>query len=280
MIKKYPFFKRLVLSFYSKELYAHIGRNEIGKPGIKYIFFMLCIFWIPEMVKMQVSLSRSINDELPVFVEKLPNITIKNGVASMDKASPYIIKDDKTGEDLMIFDMSGEYTSLEGTEAKLLLTDTRFIYEKDGVETREYSLRTINDFEVTHDLILGWAKLFNYLWIICYIFIIPFALMYRMLQVLIYSLAGLIFQTILGTRLSFQSIYRLCAVAITPAFILDKLLGYFDIDFSGFSFLCFAISLGYLYFAMSANKPTEEELFPPPPPEFRTDDGSGNSGIQ
>ncbi len=253
----YPFFKKIIHSFYLKDLYVFSRINEKNKIGFKYLFFLLSIFWIPEMVKMQIGMSRFINNELPSVVDKLPVVTIKNGVASFDKSSPYIMKDDETGKDIMIFDESGTFTSLEGTEAKILLTDTKLIYEKSAMETREYSLSNINDFTLTHEKILSWAGWGNYLTILFYIFIIPFALLYRAFQVLIYSLIGLIFQAILGTKYSFQTIYRLSIIAITPAFIIDKLLGYFEVTFSGWAFICLIISLAYLYFGLLANKENE-----------------------
>ncbi len=271
----YPFFKKLIHSFYSKELYAFVGRQNTSGIGIKYLFFLLCIFWIPEMVKLHVSISDSIKNELPVFLEKFPVITIKNGVTSIDKPSPYIIKDDETGNDLMIFDMSGENTSLENTEAQLLLTASTFIYRKSAMETREYDLSNINDFSLTHEKIRSWAEIGNYISILLYLLIIPCALLYRMFLVLIYSLVGLIIQAILQTKYSFGKIYHLAVIAITPAFVADKLLGYFDIDFFGWSLLCFMISIGYLFFALKSNKDADQLSSS----EFGTNDGSSNSSI-
>jgi len=135
-------------------------------------------------------------------------------------------------------------------------------------------LSAIDEFTLTHEKILSWAEWGNYISIFLYLLIIPFAFMYRAFVVLIYSLFGLIIQAILQTKLPFQSIYRLCCVAITPAFVLDKVLEYFDIDFPGFSFICFVISMAYLFFAMQSNK--DEPL---PSPEFGADNGGGNSGI-
>ena len=218
---------------------------------------------------MQIQFSDFITTELPIFIEKIPNIEIRNGVASFDKPSPHIITDDETGKEIMIFDTTGKFSSLDGLEAQILLTQTKLIYRKNTMETREYDLSSISEFQLTQKKILSWAQWGKYLSYLLYLVIIPFALLYRAFQVLIYSLIGLIFQAILQTHLSFQTIYRLCIIAITPAFIADKLLGYFDLDFSGWSFICLLISLSFLYFAMLANKNDEnsEQL---PPSELRT----------
>jgi Protein of unknown function (DUF1189) len=268
---KYPFFKKIIQSFYSTELYVFVGKSEINKSGFKYLFILLSIFWIPEIIKMQIQFSDFINTELPVFIERLPNIEIKDGVASFDKPSPYVISDDETGKEIMIFDTTGKFTSLDGLEAQILLTQTKLIYRENSMETREYDLSSISEFQLTHEKILSWAQWGKYLSYLLYLVIIPFAFLYRAFQVLIYSLIGLIFQAILQTHLSFQTIYRLCIIAITPAFIADKLLGYFDLDFSGWSFICLLISLSFLYFAMLANK-NDANSEPLPPSELGAND--------
>ncbi|MCW3101706.1 MAG: hypothetical protein JWO09_146 [Bacteroidetes bacterium] len=250
---KYPFFKKIIHSFYNKDVYIHTGKVEINRLGFRYLLLLLALFWIPEIIKVHVKLLTFINVELPVFVERLPVVEIHNGVASFDRPSPYILKDDK-GKDAIIFDDSGQYTSLENTEAQMLVTGTRLIYIKDKFETREYSFSNISDFSLTHEKILSWASWGKVISIFLYLLIVPCMFLYRITQALVYSLVGLIFQAILGTQLSFQAIYRLTILAITPAFVINKLLGYFDIDFTGWSFLCMAISLGYLFFGMKANR--------------------------
>lgn len=221
---------------------------------MRYLLLLLAVCWIPEIVKMQVSLSASIQNDLPPFVERLPNININNGVVSFDKPSPYIINDDKTGRPIIIFDTSGKYTSLEGQEAQLLLTESKFIYRKDRFETREYDLSNVPEFSLTHERILSWASWGNYAFIFLYLLIIPCAFLYRAFQGLIYALIGLIIQAILQTKYSFCTIYRLTLLAITPALILDKVLGFFKVDFTGWSLICLVISLAYLYFGMLAGK--------------------------
>lgn len=261
---KYPFFKKIILSFYSTELYVFVGKSEINKSGLKYLFLLLTIFWIPEIIKMQVNISDFINAKLPVFIENFPNIEIKNGIVSFDKTSPYIVLDDKTKKEMMIFDTTGKFISLDGLEAQMLLTQSKFIFRKNDMETREYDLSNINEFQITHEKILSWAQWGRNLSYLLYLLIIPLAFIYRAFQTLIYSLIGLIFQAILHTHLSFRTIYRLSIIAITPAFISDKLLGYFDLDFTGWSFICLLISLSFLYFAMLANKnDANSEQLPP-----------------
>ncbi|MCW3085212.1 MAG: hypothetical protein JWP12_2578 [Bacteroidetes bacterium] len=275
----YPFYKRFILAFYSKDLYAFVGRSEKNKSGFLYLFIMILLLWIPMMVKMQLQISNSIANDLPSFVEKLPVVTIKNGLASFDKPSPYIIRDDATGKDMFIFDTSGKYTSLAGTDAQFLLTGTHVVYIENKMQTKEYSLSKIDDFTLTHEKIYSWAAIGNFLCIFLYIVIVPAILAYRSFQALIYALIGLIIQSILQTQYPFQTIYRLTILAITPAFVLSKILDLFGIDFTGWWLLCIVISIAYLYFGLKATKEADDAAALSSA-EFGTDYGSGNSGIQ
>lgn len=254
-----------------------MGRVETKKSGLTYMFLLLCLFWIPAMIKEQLELNVSLSSGVPAFVSQFPNITITDGVVSIDKPSPYIIKDDKTGKDLIIFDTSGEVNSLEGSDAQILVTDSRFIYKENAIQTKEYSLATVKDFTLTREKIISWAEWLKYFFVLAYFIIVPLAFAYRAFLGLIYGLFGLIIQAIVQTKLSFQDIYRLAILAMTPAFILDKLFDYFGFGFSGWSLLCFAISMAYLFFAMRSIKEADELSLSSP--ELGADNGSGNGGI-
>ena len=253
-MNSYPFFKKIFHSFYNKNVYTYCAKMETDKIGLLYLLLMIAIFWIPLMTKVHVGISTFVETELPQVVQKFPVVEIHDGVASFDKPSPYIMKDEKTGEDVAIFDDSGEYTSLENTTAKVLVTDRKVIVRKNAFENQEYTLAQIKDFTLTHEKILSWASKAKYISILMYLIIIPCIFLYRAFQALIYSLIGLIFQAILETKFSFQTIYRLAILSITPAFIVDKILACFDLEFTGWTFLCMVISLTYLFFALKANK--------------------------
>lgn len=257
---KYPFFKKIIHSFYNKEVYIHTAKAELNSIGFKYLLILVSLLWIPEIVKIHVGIVSFINNELPSSLEKLPVIEIHDGVASFDKPSPYIIKDEKTGKVDAIFDDSGKYTSLENTTAQILVTDSKVIIRKNSIENQEYTLSQVKDFSLTHEKILSWANWGKYISILLYLLIIPCAFLFRAFVALIYTLIGLIFQAILNTGYSFQTIYRLAILAFTPAYILDKFLGYFDLDFPGLSFLCLAISLTYLYLGMKWTKEESKNL--------------------
>jgi hypothetical protein len=257
---RFPFYKKIIHSFYDKNVYIYSAKMETHKIGFKYLLILLCLFWLPMIIKFHVGIANFVAYELPPVIDKFPVVEIHDGVASFDKPSPYVMKNEKTGEVEAIFDDSGEYTSLENTTADVLVTDTKVILKKNSFQTQEYSLAQIKDFSLTHEKILSWASYAKYISFLMYLIIVPCMFLYRAFLALIYTLIGLIFQAILETKFSFQTIYRLAILAFTPAFVIDKLLGYFDLDFRGLGLLCAAISLTYLFFALKWNKEDTQNL--------------------
>jgi hypothetical protein len=80
---------------------------------------------------------------------------------------------------------------------------------------------------------------------------------YRVLQVLLYSLAGLLLVRAFGARMSYGAILNVTAVAIMPAVIVKCLLMALSITLPFAWLLLFAISMGFLAFAIKVCAPAE-----------------------
>src|SRR5687768_15029809 len=138
-MKRYHILAPLVLSFYSKGLYQDVGRNWRGKAFL-YLLLLIAICWIPGLIQMQADLAKWVDGEGSALVQQMPRITITNGEASTDVETPYFIKDPKTGKPVIIIDLTGQFTSLKGSEAMVLLTQKQFMVRKNERETRVYDL--------------------------------------------------------------------------------------------------------------------------------------------
>jgi hypothetical protein len=258
-MKKNNYFKNIFQSFFSTNLYVNVATKQQKSIGFVYLIILITICWIPVIIKTQVQLSTFVNQELPLVAQQFPTIEIKNGVVNFDKESPIIIKDEKTGDAVFIFDNTGEYTSLSNTSAKLLLTANKLIYKQSSIENREYDLSSISNFTLSPEKILRWAKLLNYTFILMFIGIIPLAFVYRMFVALLFTLIALLLQAILKTQLSFQSLYRSTIYCITPAYIVDKLFMLFEVSFPGWSIIYFIIVTSFILFALLAVKNDAEQ---------------------
>jgi hypothetical protein len=244
------------MSFYSKSLYQDVGRNWKGISFV-YLLSLLALCWIPGMVQLHSDFYDYVTNTAPDIVEQFPPVTISNGEASIDEPEPYFIKDPEYGA-VMIIDTTGQFTSLNDTEARALLMKTKFIIRESETATRIFDLSQVNDFVVDQSLINGWLEILrNWLAIVIYPFAVLFSFVYRVIQALLYAAIGILMAKMMRATLSFQSLLSLAIVAITPAVLLGTVLNYMYMGGPFWNLVCFAISMGFLFYAVKANSEGE-----------------------
>lgn len=253
-MKRYSLLHALYLSCSSGDLYRDVRTNWKGT-GFLYLLLLLAITWAPVMVKLHWSTGEEIRLEAPKFVDQVPQITIVKGVVSIDRPVPYAISDPDTNAPFLIIDTAGTITSIEQTAAPLLLTKDKLVYRKPNkAETRIYDLSAIEEFTADRDRVNGWVQTFGkYFAIIAYPFALAGSFAYRVLQILLYAAIGLLFVKMLRAKLDYPAVLRLASVSITPVIILSTVRTLANVTIPFFWFLCFAIAMGYLFFAVKAN---------------------------
>jgi len=251
-LKRYSFFHIPVLSFFSKSFYVDIGRNWKGL-NFFYLLLLLAICWIPIMFVMQQGLNDFVENETPVYIEQVPEITFKDGKVSIKEPEPYYIKDPDSGKAMVIIDTTGEIKSLDDTEAFVLLTEDKVMSIKSEFESNTYDLSTIQEsFTVDSDKITSWLDSFRkYIMFILYPFALVGSYVYRIVQVLIYAAIGLVFAKGCKVELSYGTLIRLAVAAVTPCIILGTIFSVIGLSIPGVFFL--AAALGYLFFAVYSN---------------------------
>lgn len=150
---KYIYLKAIYLSFFSKDLYRNVLQSWKGL-GLKYLL-MLSFF---AALIMSVNLLRVLNsfnaeeiadkvttklfenpdltfeqnlNRILDVVSQVPSLMVKNSELSISEKEPYFIKDPVSGKNWVIFDTTGGYTSLEGTDAFLLVTKNSTISKNE-----------------------------------------------------------------------------------------------------------------------------------------------------
>ena len=267
-MRKFGLLHPLVLAFYSPPLYQDVARNWRGITFL-YLLLVLALSWLPGMFSMQKGLSGFVTKDAPEGLKQFPRISIINGEVTTDVETPYSIKDPESGKTFIIIDLTGEFTSLEGTEAKMLLTRNQLIAQKSTMETRTYDLSGIKEFTIDRTRIEGWLQLAR-TWLVTLLFpfVLLFSYCYRLFQVFVYGLIGLIIAKLLKTPLAYMASVRLAIVAITPMLILDTILSLVKFHVPAWWLLGFAIAMGYLFFGVKASavpQPSVEPFTPPPP---------------
>jgi hypothetical protein len=256
--------RAFVLSFHSKELYRDVARKWKGT-GLLYLVLLLAICWAAQMVKVQFGLTHFARQEGANLVQQIPDITISNGEVSTNVQTPYFIKDEK-GNAIAIVDLTGQYTSLENTTAKMLLTRDRLTFADNG-GTRTMDLKNVKSFHMDQARAQGWLN-FIQTWfaIVLYLFGLIFIFIYRAIQALIYALFGMLFAKMMKVALDYLTLLRLAIVAVTPAIIVNTVHSLLGLHTMLWGPICFLIAMGYLVFAIKANSVQEVETPEQPAP--------------
>lgn len=253
-MKKYSLLHAPFLSFFSKDLYKDVGQNWKGIATL-YLLLLVAFCWIFQTWTINMKVSEFIANETPPFIEQIPEITITGGNVSINEPEPYFIYDPGTQEIIAIIDTTGEYDSLDNTEAYLLLTQNKLIGKESETETRVYDLSQIDNFFLDQAIVNKFVSIFKaYFPFVFYIFAVIFSFIFRLVLVLLYGVIGLLFCKIANVKLAYQTLMRLAVIASTPVIILDTVLEVSNITIPLFWLICFVITMFYLYFGVRANK--------------------------
>lgn len=260
-MRQYNNLQPLWMSFYAGELYEDVGRNWKGF-GLKYLFLLLTLTWMPTTMSFSSRFDTWVDEHLPGIIEEAPELTIENGKLSTNPRRPFIINDPSSGSPYIIIDVSGAYTSLDETEASILVLEDSFLWRQDDGQVQAVPIfRDVQDTIVFNEDTL--YQLFDFFKSSLPIFLYPagvlLALVYRLVQICIYAGIGIFFAQYVNTQLPYETLLRLTAISITPAVILDTLHIILDANMPYWWFICFMLSMGYLYFAVKVNCLAETE---------------------
>lgn len=269
-MKRYSIFHPLILSFFSKSLYRDVGKHWRGT-GLLYLFVVLALVWIPTMIKGQLGLSRWVDGDSKELTKQIPAITISKGQVSTDVTTPHFIKDPKTGTDIVIIDTTGEYETLENTEAKLLLTKSKLIVDKNANRSETYDLSGVQSFYLDRPQVESWLAVARTWFVpVVYPLALLFSFIFRAIQMLVYALIGLLFARMLNANLSYKTLMRLAAIAITPVLMLNLLMEFVPIRIPWWFLIGIVIALAYLFFAVKVNAEPEDVPQYQPPAAYPT----------
>ena len=189
-MKQYGIFHAPYMSFFSQSFYRDVDMHWKGT-GFAYLLLLLTICWFPGIIQLHVSFGDYVENDAPAIIEQLPTITIVKGEASVAVAQPYEITDPDNDKVIALIDTTGKTVSLEGTDARVLLTKTEVIYKKNSIETRNYSLQDIDAFVLDQEKVAAWLEILRkYIAVVAFPFAVLGSFAFRVVQVLIYAAIG------------------------------------------------------------------------------------------
>jgi hypothetical protein len=265
-MKRYAIHEPFLLSFYAKELYVDVARRWSGF-ALGYLFLLMALAWLPTMVQFHLQVSSYTGKHAHALAVQFPPMTLRGGQLSVEGDAPVYVKDPESGALLVIVDPGGQHTSLEGTEARVLLTRTQVLLRRSPQETRAYSLAGFGDTRVEPADIERWMRLAgNWLAAFFYPFALAASYLYRVAQALLYAAIGVLFARGAKVALDYPALVRLAVIAVTPAVIVDTLRDIARVPVPLWPLVCFVIAMAYLQFGVNAvaQAPPESTAAPPP----------------
>ena len=254
-MRRFSILHAIPLSFFSGDLYRDVARSWRGI-GLAYLLLVVALLTVTVVIRMQIALDGFARGEGATgFIEQIPRIVIRHRVVEVDAPMPLVISDSKTGTELAIIDTTGQVTSLDGLEAKVLLTADQVHFRKSVAETRVFALSGVKDFTVDSARAGRWLNTFS-TWAspIAAPFVFVGLGCFRLFQQLLLAVVGLLVGRVLGVRIDFSAHMRLAAVALTPALIVEPVLDLLRAKPAGWGMLWIALSIGYMVWAVRANE--------------------------
>lgn len=250
-MKQYNIFQPFLLSFYSKPLYRDVGHNWRGI-GLLYLLFLSAVLCFVSLY-LYYAMSKTIAGHLEPLIAQLPTITVQQGKISIDKPTPYLIKTPNNNV-IAVIDTSGQSNSLETTHAWILLTQDKLLIQRSANQTTSYDLSNLHNNVYTPEKVAGYMQILVPT-LVGAIFVLTFLLEFIRNLVVVLLLAG-IAKIFTHTTLTYKTVCRLGAIAITPALILATLLSllYFKLPYAWLIY--FPLTLAYLLYGIEANKKT------------------------
>ncbi|MEK6744398.1 MAG: DUF1189 family protein [Nitrospirota bacterium] len=251
-MRQYGMFHAPFMSFFSQSFYRDVDTHWKGT-GFAYLLLLLTICWIPGIIQLHHSVGDYVENGAPALIEQLPTITIIKGEASVAVAQPYKITDPDSKMVIALIDTTGKTVSLEGSEARVLLTRAEVIYKKSAIETRNFSLKEINAFVLDQEKVTGWLAIVRkYVAVVAFPFAVVGSFAFRVAQVLIYAAIGILFARMCKTDRPYQTLLRLSVMAVTPVIIVSTVFGMIGIKIPFHVLVYFLAAMAYLYFAVYA----------------------------
>jgi hypothetical protein len=280
MQQKYVGWQALYMSFFSADLYRDAARNWKGLCYL-YLFLLILCTQILMAVRLQLIINATVPMLMP-YASKLPLFTVKNGLLTMDKESPYTIEAPNEESPQVIFDFCEKPKPQATTAKRSILVTKKFFAitstardSNGGVASSTVEQPNPIVESMLPDIQLGpddatslLETMRNVVAAVYLIFAVIAGFVFCAVQSLIYALFGKAMAAFMKVDLTYGQLIRLSVMAITPVIVIDIILrlallntnaGYWQ------SFIAPLISLAYLFFAVRSNNVPPETKEPAQP---------------
>lgn len=240
-----------VFAFYSRALYQHVARGWRGS-GLGYLFLITACCSLLLTVPAASSIDEFFGQELLPVIEQVPTLTIRDGALQPVGPTPLIISLPGSSKPALIIDASAQPKLDELFPQVWLLQHQVRVLQPDG-RYQAADISSVGDMVLDKTTLMALVDKMRS--IIKVLSVVPIQLgeyFYRLMQALLYSLAGLAYCRVLKVSLGYGVLLRLTCVAMTPGLLVSTLLFVGGIHLPVLGVLYFVASQAYLYFAIQS----------------------------
>jgi len=214
--------------------------------GFLYLLALVALVSILHSAGLSKMFRGFIAEDLPPILETMPEIRIQDGKAQVDAQQPFVLE--AGGEPLAIFDTTGQVTSLENTDAVLLLTKSEVRLRGLGGRITEVPLSDFGTLTLNRDQVAEGAEAFAAVApFLAYPVLVVSGYLYRIFQLLAFGILARLILLARGRALDFDAVLRLTAVSLTPAALIEGIFLFFDLQVPLIGIFYQLIAAAYVY---------------------------------
>lgn len=248
-MKKYNFLQAIYLSFFSKEFYRDVAQNWRGS-GLTYLLLIVLLCAIPATHYL---ISNN-KDNLLNDIKEIPSVVINSHI-SQDKIGGKITQSSSVTIDANQSKDSALILVKDKNDS-VVIRNHEIHIQQNGASKQLPLSKNIQIAFHPEALQSHAEHFFSFAWFLIFPIVLLWSYVYRLLQVLFYSIFARIFNSVNSTKLEYVTLLRLTATSLTPVMILgvvQHVIGY-EINFFVNSLIFFVIAMFYLRFAIRSNR--------------------------
>lgn len=220
------------MSFYSGDLYRDVAYNWRGLALGTLILVTAFSSVLLTIVFYQAQVLPYLEEIAPKMIRQLPLIYLRDGIAETPQAKRYEIFDEDLDKMIAVIDTSvDDIPSDLGGAANLFIGRQSYgVKLLEEQEMREIKFVQGKSFDIDQELCFKMLDAFSF-WVrpFSFVLIMSLLLFYRMIQLLFMSLGGYIVAKIHQMNLGYFAVLRITLVACIPAFLVDSIVGFYEI---------------------------------------------------
>jgi hypothetical protein len=254
--RRYGLFHPYGLSFFSRSFYADVAAHWRGLAFV-HLFLALLLSAGAYTLHFRSLIDAFVAEQAPAIIAQVPEVVISDGTVHVTVTEPYAIREPDSDRLFAVIDTTGKITSLEQTEALLLLTASRLAVRLSPEDIRIIDLRPIASLQIDRTSVSQWVQdIQKWAPFILFPLALGFSFIFRSLQAVLYGGLGMALAALHKTPLTFGAAVSVAIMAMTPVLLLDALLTLTEIYLPLWGFVSFLLAVGYLVFGIrSAVRP-------------------------